>query len=106
MTTIRSLTPAQARALVASGHAVIVDVREPIELAICCVDGALSFPLQSFPRAVDGIPRDVTIICLCHHGVRSLHAARWLDANGFDVANLEGGIERWAIDLEPSMPRY
>lgn len=106
MTPIPSLSPAEARDLAASGKAVILDVREPFELAICSLEGALSVPLQAIPRNLEAIPRDRLVICLCHHGRRSLLAAQWLAAQGLQVANLDGGIERWALELDPKMARY
>ncbi|MDP1928685.1 MAG: hypothetical protein Q8K62_09275 [Thiobacillus sp.] len=44
---------------------------------------------------------------MCHHGVRSYHAARYLETVGFDnVINLSGGVAAWADEVDPSMPRY
>ncbi len=42
---------------------------------------------------------------VCHHGSRSQHAAQWLARNGFaHVHNLRGGVEAWALDVDPAMP--
>jgi rhodanese-related sulfurtransferase len=44
---------------------------------------------------------------VCHHGVRSAHAALFLQRQGFDaVWNLEGGIDAWSAQVDPSVPRY
>jgi rhodanese-related sulfurtransferase len=44
---------------------------------------------------------------LCHHGVRSEMAARFLERSGFaDVSHLGGGIEAWSEQIDPSIPRY
>jgi rhodanese-related sulfurtransferase len=45
--------------------------------------------------------------CLCHHGMRSLQVANYLTQNGFtDVVNLQGGINAWSQDIDPSVPCY
>jgi rhodanese-related sulfurtransferase len=106
MTSIPSLTPAEAFALARETSAIVLDVREPFELEICSVAGAIRIPLRELPMRVGELPTGRTVLCLCHHGVRSLRAAEWLHAHAFDVANISGGIERWAEDLDPSMPRY
>jgi rhodanese-related sulfurtransferase len=45
--------------------------------------------------------------CLCHHGMRSLQVANYLAQNGFaHVVNLQGGIDAWSHEVDPSVPRY
>jgi rhodanese-related sulfurtransferase len=47
------------------------------------------------------------IVVHCHHGGRSLRAAKWLRGNGFSQAqSLAGGIDAWAEQIDPSLPRY
>jgi rhodanese-related sulfurtransferase len=38
--------------------------------------------------------------------MRSLMAAQFLAGNGFDALSLAGGIDRWAVEMEPGMARY
>jgi rhodanese-related sulfurtransferase len=53
------------------------------------------------------LPHDRAILIHCHHGGRSLQAAKFLRAKGFDRAvSLRGGIEEWAVTFDPKMPRY
>jgi rhodanese-related sulfurtransferase len=86
---------------------VIVDVREPWEFAICCIDGSRALPLADLPGALDDLPRDRDLVIVCHHGVRSFHAAAWLAQAGFTrVMNLRGGLAAWAQEVDPAMPRY
>ena len=87
----------------------LVDVREAQELVICNLPGAQHIPmLQLFtglqtPRAEP----ETEVVVFCHHGVRSLEAAKYLRLNGFARArSLAGGLEAWATDVDPSMPRY
>ena len=86
---------------------VVLDVREPWEIEICSLAGAVSIPLQSLPSRVGEVPADRPVVVLCHHGMRSLQAVAWLRRAGFENAvNLAGGIDAWARQIEPSMGVY
>ena len=85
----------------------LLDVREPGELAICRLDGAAHIPMGVLPVRAHELDSARPVVVFCHHGVRSLLAARWLRANGFPtVMDLEGGIEAWSRDVDSSVPRY
>jgi rhodanese-related sulfurtransferase len=86
---------------------VIIDVREPWEVAICRIDGSRALPLRDLPGAIDDLPRDRDLVIVCHHGARSFHAAAWLAQAGFArVKNLRGGLAAWAQEIDPTMARY
>jgi rhodanese-related sulfurtransferase len=84
----------------------LVDVREEGEAAICAIEGSLLIPMNSLPQRLQELPRDRRIALYCHHGVRSMMAAQFLAQYGFDALSLAGGIDRWAIDIDPAMARY
>ncbi len=85
----------------------VLDVREPWEVEICSLDGAVSIPLQSLPARFGELPTDKPLVVLCHHGMRSQQAAMWLRRNGLgNAVNLAGGIDAWARQIEPSMGVY
>jgi len=85
----------------------LVDVRESWEFAYCRIDGALSIPLSELARRRDELPRGRPLVLVCHHGQRSQHAAMLLAGAGFEqVHNLQGGVESWALDVDPAMKRY
>jgi rhodanese-related sulfurtransferase len=85
----------------------VLDVREPWEVALCRIEDSFAVPLQALPQALPELPRDRDIVVVCHHGVRSMHAAQWLARAGFArVHNLRGGIAAWADKVDPAMPRY
>lgn len=87
-------------------HAV-VDVREDWETALCLIEGSLTIPLASVPSAAGDLPRDVPLVMVCHHGMRSMQAVAWLRRNGIENAvNLAGGIDAWAKQIEPAMAVY
>ena len=100
----------EAAGFLKSGHPLrLVDVREPDEVAISHIDGFEHLPLSGFRgdgTGVTGAKSDV-ILVLCHRGVRSLAAARHFDRLGYeDVRSIAGGIDRWAVVVDPEMPRY
>ncbi len=85
----------------------ILDVREPWEIEICAIAGSTSVPLGALAERVDRLPHDRPIIVLCHHGGRSARATAFLRSQGLALAvNLEGGIDAWALEVEPTMRRY
>ena len=98
----------EAAKLRESGEPVIfLDVREPDELAICRIDGARHIPMNSIPEAVGALPREEPLVVLCHHGMRSLHVVNYLRERGFaNAVSMRGGIDAWALEIDPSVPRY
>lgn len=86
--------------------AVLLDVREPFEVATARIDGALHIPMGEIVSRIDDIPRDARVLCLCHHGGRSAQVAGYLAGQGLDAANVAGGIDQWSITVDPQVPRY
>ena len=73
------------------GEGLILDVRDPFELAVEKVEGAVNIPLGQLRGRLDELPRDQTIHVFCRSGQRSYYATRLLLQNGFDVKNISGG---------------
>lgn len=91
----------------ASRTITLIDVREPYEWSIGHLAGARLVPLDSLPEAINDMDRDAEMVVYCHLGMRSDMAARWLRTQGFArVRNLIGGIDRWSLDVDPSIRRY
>jgi rhodanese-related sulfurtransferase len=64
-------------------------------------------PMQSIPGKIDTLDKDAHIVVICHHGVRSMQVARFLEHSGFEqVYNLQGGVDSWAQLVDTSMPTY
>lgn len=108
MSAFGELDPRQLSARLARGDAlVVVDVREADELAVARLAGALHVPLRELPTRLGELDPASEIVCLCHHGGRSARAAAFLASQGFGrVLNLLGGIDRWAVEVDPSLARY
>jgi len=84
---------------------VLLDVREPEELEVASLPGALHIPMGQVPGRWQELERGRTVVVLCRSGVRSLQVARYLERQGFDrVANLSGGILRWGLEVDPDLP--
>ncbi|MFM8378622.1 MAG: rhodanese-like domain-containing protein [Planctomycetia bacterium] len=87
----------------------LLDCRTPEEHATAKIAGSLLLPMQELPERVVEIEawRDKPIIVHCHHGMRSLRVAKWLREQGFTLAqSMQGGIDAWSTDVDPSVPRY
>ena len=94
-----------------SGQPLVLDVREPHELALASVvpDGfeVIGIPMGVIPVRLTELPADRPIACLCHHGARSMQVAMFLQSRGFsELANIAGGIEAWSAERDSTVPRY
>jgi rhodanese-related sulfurtransferase len=86
---------------------VLLDVREKWEYDIAALPNAKLVPLGTLQQATPTLDRNADYVVYCHHGGRSAMAAQWLRAQGFaQVANLEGGIDAWSLEIDASVPRY
>lgn len=85
----------------------LLDVREPNEYQYCHIPGAVLMPMQTVPASMAELEEDMAIVCICHHGMRSMQVARFLEQHGFTkVLNLTGGVHAWAQQVDPDMPTY
>ena len=85
----------------------LLDVREPWEFALCRLEGSELVPLRALGTRLPSLDRDRPIVCVCHHGTRSLHAALALERSGcHHVYNLVGGVDAWARQIDRSMATY
>ena len=104
---MREITPTELQELLASAEPpLLVDVREPVEAAIAQIADSLLIPMGSLPQRLQEIPKDRSVALYCHAGMRSAYAAEWLARQGYDALSLAGGIDRWAVEVEPAMRRY
>jgi len=87
--------------------AAVVDVRTVEEVQLAALAGAINIPMSELPTRIGELDPKAPIAVLCHHGMRSEMASRFLERNGFtDVAHLEGGIDAWSVAIDSSVPRY
>jgi rhodanese-related sulfurtransferase len=104
-----NVTPAEFKAMRERGETLrLIDVRELDEWNTVRIDGAELIPLSQFQQlAAAQLEPDDKIVLYCHHGMRSARAQQHLIAQGYPhVLNLTGGIDAWALQVEPGMARY
>ena len=87
---------------------VLLDVREPEEIAVARIPGSLDIPMAEIPRRLREIGSPARLAVVCHHGVRSMQVARYLTATlpVMEILNVEGGIDAWSQRVDPAVPRY
>lgn len=100
---VQELAAAQA----AGRGPVLLDVREPFEVRIAALPGARHIPLSHLEERLGELDPKLPTVVFCHHGVRSRTGALLLTHAGFsDVASLAGGIDKYSVLVDPSVPRY
>jgi rhodanese-related sulfurtransferase len=64
--------------------------------------------MRSVPQALASLQAgESPLIVFCHHGMRSLQVVSWLREQGIEsCSSMAGGIDRWSLDIDPSVPRY
>ena len=73
----------------------VVDVREDCEFEAVHVPNAHHIPLNSVPEQLAAIPRDQKVWVICQSGGRSMRAADYLEANGFEAVSVADGTGGW-----------
>jgi rhodanese-related sulfurtransferase len=85
----------------------ILDVREAGEIAICSFENSINIPMNLIPDSLDELPGESPLVVICHSGMRSQQVTIWLRQMGYEnAANLQGGIDAWARQVDRSMPVY
>jgi adenylyltransferase/sulfurtransferase len=86
----------------------LIDVREPHELAIARFPNARAIPIGQIVRRQDELDADKETVVICKMGTRSAFAIRALKESGYkgSLLNLEGGINAWSEQVDPSLPTY
>lgn len=106
--TLRQLSATELKARIQNEpHLFLLDVREPNEFQFASIENSVLIPLNQIPQRLGELNPQQEIVVICHHGVRSSQACRYLLNSGFEhVANLTGGIDAWSCECDSSVPRY
>ena len=111
---MQQLQATELQAHCAAAPTVLLDVREPWEVAVAALrlpgTTALDIPMNQIPARL-GELQDLAvsqpIVCICHHGARSAQVVAFLMRQGIgSVYNLAGGIDAWSTQVDPAVPRY
>lgn len=85
----------------------LVDVREPWEFELGHLPASTLMPLNTVPQRWQALSDNQPIVCICHHGMRSMQAALFIAGQGFtQVYNLSGGVHAWSKQIDLSFPQY
>ena len=103
-------------AKVKAGHPFVwLDVREPHEFARAAIENTAILKMPISRLAQEGIAalpseaqeKNAEIVVSCHHGGRSAQVTAWLRQQGWtNVLNMDGGIDAWSREVDPSVGRY
>ena len=85
---------------------ILLDVREHHEIALASIVPHIHIPLAAIQIRHNELNKKTPIVVMCHTGVRSAQACHYLQQQGYDATNLEGGIEAWSQRVDPNVPRY
>ncbi|MEN9629418.1 MAG: hypothetical protein RJA10_2645 [Pseudomonadota bacterium] len=111
MLTLTPLELAALRTEAGPTGPVLLDVREPWEVALARITwpgaATLDIPMMQVPERLADMDRSRSVVCICHHGMRSAQVVAFLLRQGYDrVYNLVGGIDAWSRDVDPTVARY
>ena len=104
------ILPAElAAALGGDAPPLLIDCRNDGELAVASVEAAMHVPMSDVKARLPELEEHLEdpVVVMCHHGVRSLQVVAFLRESGFaDARSLAGGIDRWSLEIDPTIPRY
>ncbi len=102
------VTPTELKSELDAGRPVVIlDVREEYELETSRLDGLTHIRLGEVPERFGELDKDADIVVVCRSGNRSGKVTEFLVKQGFaHVRNLDGGMNAWARDVDPTMSEY
>ena len=89
------IKPAEFQALNQKEDITILDVREVDEFQAGHIEGALNAPLSTLDKGYEQLDASKRYYVICQGGMRSATACQFLEGKGFDVTNVEDGMNRW-----------
>ncbi len=101
--------PDLASALEGPEPPLLIDCRTDGEVAVASVEAAIHVPMSEVKARLPELEEHLEdpVVVMCHHGVRSLQVVAFLREAGFtDARSLAGGIDRWSLEIDPTVPRY
>lgn len=95
---VHDLSPDDVAEGLANATILLIDVREPHELAMARIPEAVNVPLSQFDPGAIPDPAGRRVVFMCAAGVRSVHASEMAQAHGLPYdAHLAGGLKAWAM---------
>jgi len=108
MSELSEIFPRQLKERIERGDSLLIlDVREPEEIALAAFPDATHIPMGEVPGRLSELDPQRETVVVCHHGIRSAQVAGYLATIGFArVLNLTGGIDAWSVTVDSAVPRY
>jgi monothiol glutaredoxin len=104
---VKSLTVQELHDRIIAGTVDVIDVRPAEARAIAPFPQPHDVLDEDSRARIEALPHDVPLAFLCHHGNSSRQAAEYFRGLGFhDLYNVDGGIDAWSVEIDPSVPRY
>lgn len=106
---MKQMNATELAAWLLENDAMLLDVREAHELANGMIKNAKHIPMNHVPARIGELEsaKNSPIVLICRSGQRSMQVGQYLEQSGFtDVINLQGGMNSWATDVDPSMRVY
>lgn len=104
---VRSLSVQELQHRLAAGDITLIDVRPAFGRAQAAPLAQARVLEEEGYEALAALPKDTAIAFICHHGMSSRGVADRFAAHGFsNIYNVEGGMNAWASQVDPSVPRY
>ena len=105
--TVKPMGVQQLHDHIIAGTIDVIDVRPAAERALAPFPHPHDVLDEDSRERLEALPKDLPLAFLCHHGNSSRQAAEYFRGLGFhDIYNVEGGIEAWSSQIDPSVPRY
>jgi rhodanese-related sulfurtransferase len=95
---VPTIAPADLPAKLADGW-MLLDVREDDEWATGRIPGSTHIPIQQVLARLDDV--EDRVVCVCAVGARSARVTAYLNGQGREAVNLDGGIYAWAAEGRP-----
>lgn len=86
--------------------ATIIDVREDDEWTAGHAPDAVHIPLGELAGRLDELPADATLHLVCRGGGRSARATAYLNSNGWEAVNVDGGMKSWHASGRPMVAEH
>jgi len=104
---IKSLSVHELKSLLATGRITLIDVRPAQGRALAAPLAQARVLEDEGYESLATLPKDTPLAFICHHGMSSHGIAERFVAHGFNnVHNVEGGMDTWATEIDPDVPRY
>jgi sulfur-carrier protein adenylyltransferase/sulfurtransferase len=105
---VKGIAPLELKTRLDDGEDImVIDVREDWELEMSKLEGVVHIPMSDIPDSVSQLPKDKPVVIICRTGSRSTNVVKWLETQGFsNMLNLDGGINRWADDVDETLMQY